>query len=260
MSFMTLFFKRAILIFFVLINSSIAGNNENETVLAEHKKLNVQVVSEIYPPYQVMNDTGELQGWAADKVKAIFDKASVDYNVKIYPWARAYQLALTQPNIFIFSLLRTAEREHLFRWIAPLCLIEFSLYRLKKRSDIKVINLEEAKKYLIAAQKGQASAEYLLRLGFEPEKNLSVSYNNDNFIQMLVFGRVDLIVLSSTYFQTLIDENSPFADKIEPVFPLSDLTRNLYLASSINSSPELIKRLEHAYHELVSHFDNTCNE
>jgi len=257
---MTLLFKRAILIFFVFINDSIAENNENETILAEHKKLNVQVISEIYPPYQVMNDKGELQGWAADKVKAIFDKASVDYNVKIYPWARAYQLALTKPNVFIFSLLRTAEREHLFRWIAPLCLIEFSFYRLIKRSDIKVNNLEEAKKYLIAAQKGQASAEYLLSLGFEPEKNLSVSYNNDNFIQMLAFGRVELIVLSSTYFQSLIDAKSPFADKIEPVFPLRGLTRNLYLASSLNSAPELIEKLNNAYHELVAQFDNTCNE
>lgn len=257
---MTVLFKRSLLILIIFISNSIAAYDENKTEISEHKMANVQVVSEIYPPYQVMNGKGELQGWAADKVKAIFYNASVDYNVKIYPWARAYQLALTEPNVFIFSLLRTDEREQLFRWIAPLCLIEFSFYRLKNRPDIQVDSLEEAKNYLIAAQKGQASAEYLLRLGFEPEKNLSVSYNNDNFIQMLAYGRVDLIVLSSTHFQSLIDANSPYANKIEPVFPLRYLTRNLYLASSINSSPELIKRLNNAYDELAPQLDNVCNE
>jgi polar amino acid transport system substrate-binding protein len=257
---MTILFKRSLLILLVFMSNSIAAYDENKMEISEHKRPNVQVVSEIYPPYQVMNDKGELQGWAADKVKTIFYNASVDYNVKIYPWARAYQLALTEPNVFIFSLLRTDEREQLFQWIAPLCLIEFSFYRLKNRPGIQVDSLTEAKNYLIAAQKGQASAEYLLRLGFEPEKHLSISYNNDNFIQMLAYGRVDLIVLSSTHFQSLIDANSPYADKIEAVFPISYLSRHLYLASSINSSPEIIKRLHNAYDELAPQFDNECNE
>ena len=257
---MTILFRRSLLICLIFISNSIAAYDENKMEISEHKKLNVQVVSEIYPPYQVMNDKGELQGWAADKVKSIFYNASVDYNVKIYPWARAYQLALTEPNVFIFSLLRTDEREQLFQWIAPLCMIKFSFYRLKNRPDIQVNSLAEAKNYLIAAQKGQASAEYLLRLGFEPEKHLSISYNNDNFIKMLAFGRVDLIVLSSTHFQSLINTKSPYTEIIEPIFPINYLTRNLYLASSVNSPPEIIKRLNNAYDELAPQFDNECNE
>ena len=255
---MTLFMKRALLIFFVFTNDCIAGNDEIKIV--EQKPLHIQVVSEIYSPYQVKNEKGELKGWAADKVKAIFQKASIDYNVKLYPWVRAYKIALTEPNVFIFSLLRIDEREHLFEWVAPLCSIEFSLYRLKNRPDIKFKSLIEAKKYLIAAQVGQASTEYLLGQGFEPEKNLSISYNNDNFIQMLAFGRVDLIVLSSTHFQSLIENNSPYANKLEPVFPMNYLTRNLYLASSLNTSPDLINRLSNAFTALSPQFDKTCNE
>jgi polar amino acid transport system substrate-binding protein len=241
------------------MNECFAANDDKQTKIKQGHP-DIQVLSEIYPPYQVLNEEGELQGWAADKVKAIFQQSSVEYNVKIYPWARAYQTALTEPNVFIFSLLRTDEREQLFRWIAPLCMIKFSFYRLKNRPDIQVNSLAEAKNYLIAAQKGQASAEYLLRLGFEPEKHLSISYNNDNFIKMLAFGRVDLIVLSSTHFQSLINTKSPYAEIIEPIFPINYLTRNLYLASSINTSQALIKRLNNAYDELVPKFDNECNE
>lgn len=256
---MTILFRRTLLICLVFMNECFAANDDKQTKIKQGHP-DIQVLSEIYPPYQVLNEEGELQGWAADKVKAIFQQSSVEYNVKIYPWARAYQTALTEPNVFIFSLLRTDEREQLFQWIAPLCMIKFSFYRLKNRPDIQVNSLAEAKNYLIAAQKGQASAEYLLRLGFEPEKHLSISYNNDNFIKMLAFGRVDLIVLSSTHFQSLINTKSPYIEIIEPIFPINYLTRNLYLASSINTSQALIKRLNNAYDELVPQFDNECNE
>jgi polar amino acid transport system substrate-binding protein len=257
---MALLFKNNLLILLVFISMDSYAYNENEAKTSEKEQPVIQVVSEIYPPYQVINEIGELEGLSADKVKLLFHRSYINYQVKIYPWARGYQLALTQPNIFIFSLLRTQERESLFRWVAPLCSIEFSFYRSKSRPDIQLNSVAEAKNYLIGAQKGQASAEYLLRLGFKAEKNLSISYNNDNFIQMLAFDRVELIVLSSTYFASLIAKNSPYADKIEPVFPINYLTRNLYLASSLNTSTDLINRLEKAYDELAPQFDHNCKE
>ncbi|MFT5388288.1 MAG: polar amino acid transport system substrate-binding protein [Candidatus Omnitrophota bacterium] len=220
----------------------------------------VQVVSEIYPPYQRLDDKGELRGWSADKVKLIFDHASIEYNVKTYPWARAYQLALIQQNTFIYSLLRTDEREALFRWIAPLCAIEFSFYRLKVRPDIKLNSISDAKNYLIAAQKGQASAEYLLSLGFESNKNLSVSYNNDNFIKMLIHGRVELIVLSLPHFQSLASINPSYADQIEAVFSMAYLNEDLYLASSLNTSTVLVEKLRNAYRTLRPKFSSTCHD
>jgi polar amino acid transport system substrate-binding protein len=257
---MTLLFKRELLVLLIFINVDSYASNENQVKTFKQESPGIQVVSEIYPPYQVINENGDLGGLSADKVKLLFHHSSIDYQVKIYPWARAYQLALTQPNIFIFSLLRTQERESLFQWVAPLCSIEFSFYRSKKRPDIQVNSLAEAKNYLIAAQKGQASAEYLLRLGFEPKKNLSISYNADNLMQMLVYDRVELIVLSSTYFASLIESNSKYVDKIEPIFPIDYLTRNLYLASSLNTSLDLINRLNISYDELAPQFDHDCKK
>jgi polar amino acid transport system substrate-binding protein len=257
---MALLFKKELLILLIFINIDSYAYNENQVKIFEKESSSIQIVSEIYPPYQVLNENGELGGLSADKVKLLFHHSSIDYQVKIYPWARAYQLALTQPNIFIFSLLRTQERESLFRWVAPLCSLAFSFYRSKKRPDIQVNSLAEAKNYLIAVQKGQASAEYLLRLGFEPEKNLSISYNADNLIQMLAFDRVELVVLSSTYFASLIESNSPYADKIEPIFPIDYLTRNLYLASSLNTTSDLINRLNISYNRLAPQFNHDCKK
>jgi len=222
--------------------------------------LSVPVVSEVYPPYQIINKEGEIKGWSTDKVNLLFTQAKIDFHIEIYPWGRAYNLALTQPNTFIFSLLRTEERESSFHWVAPLCAIEFSFYRLKTRPDIKLQSLSDAKKYLIAAQKDQASSEYLLSLGFESGKNLSISYNNDNFIQMLIHGRVELIVLSLTYFKTLISKNSPYAKEIVAIFPIDYLRKDLYLASNLNTSPIIIKKLRKAYLDLAPELDSDCHD
>ncbi len=226
----------------------------------EAGRINVQVISEIYPPYQIIDEKGELRGWSADKVKLIFTQANINYNVEIYPWLRAYELALTQSNTFIFSLLRTEERELSFQWVAKLCAIEFSFYRLNVRSDIEIKSISDAKKYLIAAQKGQASTEYLLSLGFEPGKNLSVSYNNDNFIQMLIHDRVELIVLSLPYFQSLVSNNSPYVKEIEAIFPIDYLRKDLYLAGSLKTSTALVDKLRKAYLELTPQLDPACHD
>lgn len=246
---------------FILLSAScLAIDNKptanQQTELAKLPKLNV--LSEIYPPYQIMSKEGEIYGWSADKVKRLFERANVEYSAKVYPWARAYQLALTQKNTLIYSLLRTDLREDLFHWVAPLCTIDFSFYRAKNRSDIQVNSMDDAKKYLIATQKGQASTEYLLHLGFKEDKNLSTSYNNDNFIQMLFYGRVELIVLSAPFVQSLISTKAPHINQIEAVYPIRYLRQKLYLAANLNTPPAIIQKLQKAYEELKPQFDNVC--
>jgi len=245
---------------FILINGSCLAYADKLKDKKETKLPIVNLLSEVYPPYQVMNENGELSGWSADKVKALFIHADIDHHVEVYPWVRAYQLALTQPNTLIYSLLRTDIREDSFHWVAPLCTIEFSFYRAKSRADIQINSMKDAKHYRIAAQKGQASTEYLLNLGFKDKVNLSISYKNDNFIQMLVQGRVELIVLSSPFVKSLISINSANINEIEAIYPIEYLRENLYLAASLNTSPIIIKKLQQAYQELPPEFDDVCHD
>ena len=253
---------KIILTYFLVLlftGNSLAHSDMPKNIMAAEIKT-VHIVSEIYPPYQVINEKGELRGWSADKVNLLFTRAKIDYKVDIYPWVRAYNLALTQSNTFIYSLLRTEERESSLQWVALLCPIEFSFYRLKVRSDIKLKSLSDAKNYLIAAQKGQASAEYLLSLGFEAGKNLSVSYNNDNFILMLIHDRVELIVLSLPYFKSLIASNSPYVKEIEAIFSIDYLRKDLYLATGMNTSATLVEKLRKAYLDLAPEWDSDCHD
>lgn len=248
-----------ILISYYSIANEQASKNENKNE-SETKLHKIVVLSEIYPPYQIMSKEGELSGMSADKVKALFLQAKLDYHVEIYPWARAYQIALTHPNILIFSLLRTPLREDLFQWVVPLCALNFSFYRKKSRPDIIVNSMKDAKQYLIAAQNGQASFQYLLHIGFEEGKNLSTSYNNDNFIQMMFYDRVELIVLSHSFVNSLILRNEPHINEIEAIYNIEYLQKNLYLAASLNTSKVVINKLQKAHRQLLSSFNDVCQK
>jgi polar amino acid transport system substrate-binding protein len=246
-------------IFILLCGSSLAyGDKTLASEKAELPKLTV--LTEVYPPYQIVSKDGKVYGWSADKVKTLLAQAQIDYTLDILPWIRAYKSALLKPNTLLYSLLRTDSRENSFHWVAPLCSIDFSLYRLKSRTDIEVNTIVDAKKYQIAAQKGQASTEYLLSLGFDDKRELSVSYNNDNFIQMLVHDRVELIVLSTAHVQSLILTSSPHINEIEAIFPIKYLRKNLYLAASLSTSPVILKKLQKAYDELLPQFDSACHD
>src|ERR1035437_4785529 len=39
-----------------------------------------------------------------------------NYQISLYPWARAYDMALKEPNVLIFLIARTPAREQQFKW------------------------------------------------------------------------------------------------------------------------------------------------
>src|SRR4051812_45430465 len=58
---------------------------------------------------------GKVVGPVVDVVEASLKHARVDaITVDAYPWARAYLLALREPNTVIFPIARTPERETQF--------------------------------------------------------------------------------------------------------------------------------------------------
>ena len=73
----------------------------------------VQVVTET-TLFVFMQD-GKIAGPATEVVKKTLQLAGInDYRLNIYPWARAYDMALNEPNVLIYLVARTPERETRF--------------------------------------------------------------------------------------------------------------------------------------------------
>lgn len=54
---------------------------------------------------------GELVGYSVDIVKEIQKRVGSYEQIKVLPWARAYNMALNEENIVLFSITLTEERK-----------------------------------------------------------------------------------------------------------------------------------------------------
>ena len=88
---------------------------------------------------------GELVGYSVDIVKEIQRRVGSQEQIKVLPWARAYNMALTEDNIVLFSITYTEERKNSFKWICPL-LTKRDILVARKNSGISIKSIEDAKK------------------------------------------------------------------------------------------------------------------
>ena len=77
-------------------------------------------MTEEYPPYQY-KEAGTLKGLSVDLLKLMWAKMGVpEQAIAVYPWARGYNLIQNHPNSVLFSMIRTPEREQMFKWVGPI--------------------------------------------------------------------------------------------------------------------------------------------
>lgn len=152
-----------------------------------------------FPPFAYLVDDRPA-GLSVEILRVILDELQIPDTIKIYPWARVYQITLRNKNALMFTAARTEAREDLFKWVGPIAPRRIYLYKLKRRTDIEVDSFKDAKKYVVGTIRGYAAEKTLLDRGFEVGKNIHpVSENIQNF-KKLYRGRIDLI----TSFDLLI--------------------------------------------------------
>lgn len=166
------------------------------------KAQTIRVVTETTPYSYIKGD--RVEGSATEVVEKTLQSAGqADYRVNLYPWARAYQLALSEPHVLIFLIARTPVRETQFKWAGEIMKIQYHLYRLKQRTEVAVKVLDDARHYSIGVMRDDVRQQYLQTKGFH---RLVVSAQwIDNF-NKLVNRQVDLVPLTEDDASSLCAE------------------------------------------------------
>jgi len=148
----------------------------------------MMILTEEYPPLSHSKE-GRLTGSSVEVVREILRRLNQPDKIEVLPWARAYNLLKTRPNVVLFSTTRIKEREDLFHWVGPLCIARNGFYR-KKGSAIRIDSLEDAKRVASIATYKEDAREHLLKSwGFA---NLDSSKSAKSNLKKLMSGRVDL--------------------------------------------------------------------
>ncbi|APW40488.1 hypothetical protein RD110_05445 [Rhodoferax koreense] len=206
----------------------------------------VRAVTEASPYVTLQGN--QVAGPATEVLEKTLATAGIkDFKVNIYPWARAYDMALSEPNVLIYLIARTPEREKQFHWVGEFIQVRYFLYRLKERADIAVQNLDAARNYVIGVMRDDTRHQYLTRQGFS---RLVVSAQvAENFAQLLN-RKVDMVPLSENGASTQCRQANFDCASLEKVLPLEELNTGLYMAYSLSTPPELVARTKAAFEQL----------
>jgi len=168
--------------------------------------------------------------------------------VHLYPWARAYDMALKEANVLIFLIARTPARERQFQWAGEIMKIQYHLYRLKSH-PLDIGTLEAAKAYTIGVMRDDVRQQYLRAKGFE---RLVVSAQSlDNF-RKLLRGQVDLVPLTTDDAASLCQQTGFDCANLVRVLTLDEASTGLYMAYSLQTPLDVVRRTQAAFDQLKS--------
>lgn len=210
----------------------------------------IKIVTEHWPPFQVVEKGKNIDGFSVKIVQEMLKETGVKARIKAYPWPRAYNMALKDKNVLIFSITRTEEREALFKWVGPIIGLGDSLWKLKSRKDISLNSLDDAKRYKIGVPRDDNQHQFLKQKGFKDTKHLKLLRRWDQTIQMLYKGRVDLIMGSELPIAYRVKGLKLDSSKLEQAYEIGQQWGDLSIAFSKSTSDELVQQFRTALEKI----------
>ena len=204
------------------------------------------ILTENLPPLNYLKD-GELVGPSIEIVKEIQRRVGSHDKIQVYPWARAYKMALEDENVVLFGTTHTKAREEKFKWIGPLA-TKRDILVAKKSSGIRISNLNDAKKVSRIGTLRDDTRELLLKShGFT---NLEPVSDEQLNAQKLVLGRIDLWAYKIPGLRTVCELAGVDPNDFIEVYHLRKI--DVSIAFSKKTSDSIVQKWEKAFDEMLA--------
>jgi len=229
---------KVILIFLLISLNSVASEE-------------IKVVTEHFPPYQIVKEGKPVSGSSVEFIEALLKEVNIDTKIEVYPWARAYSMAITYPNVLIFSISRTPERESLFHWIGALDAMCNHLWALKKNNSIKITSIDDAREHIVGVPRDDTVHHYLKKHGFRDSDNLYIANTREQAVKMLFSGRVELLMGAELLIKQRVNHLGFDFNHLKNVFTLPVINNNrLSIAFSKSTPTSLVLKFQKAFKKL----------
>ena len=166
--------------------------------------------------------------------------------IQVYPWARAYKMALEEENVVLFGMTYTQDRSELFNWVGPLA-TKRDILLARKDAPFVIKSLEDAKKVeRIGTLRDDVRGKMLEKMGFT---NLEPVSDEQHNAQKLALGRIDLWAYKKPGFRTVCE-----LAEVEPELfvEVAHLKKSeLMIAFSKKTPDEIVARWQKAFDEMV---------
>ena len=201
------------------------------------------VVTEIQPPWQT--DNGRyVGGIATEVVEATLREADIEAEIQIYPWTRAYRIALKKPNVLIYSMIRNPVREPLFKWVGVIGSVSVYFYRTAKRADIRLDRVDAARRYLTIVPRDDFRHQFLVEKGFKKGRSIHLVNRQEQALRMLYAGRGDLILSDELTLAYELRQFKLDPEKLEKTIHIPEMSFDFEMACSKQTPDSLVNKLK----------------
>ncbi|MDD3051578.1 MAG: ABC transporter substrate-binding protein [Candidatus Cloacimonetes bacterium] len=252
------FFKIAIPSFVILC---IAGLFVFKTIYKKEMRVDSLTfyMEDMFPFQYSVN--GEMKGVCHEIVMELCRRLGFKPVIYIYEWEKAHAKALSDEGSCLFSAARIPSREEKFWWVGPIIDYDIAVYKLKKRSDIKIKLVDDLNKYKLLL-KGDLFYDTIVlkQKGVKNFEKIEDSINDKSLFALneLFSESTDLIALSQLQAEAMCDYAGYNYSDLEIVYEHQDLNTSLYLVLNKEIEEKIAEKYCEAFEEMAS--DGTLRE
>jgi polar amino acid transport system substrate-binding protein len=201
----------------------------------------LQWVAGNLPPFALDSPAGS-RGFAHDLAMAMAQRLGRPQEVTYVPWARAVRMAEQGPNVGVFPLARTPDREANFQWLVPLMTVRYGLYTLATESRLE---LEQLRPLRVGVLRGSPIAANLRAERF---KTIIEAKDYRDLLRLLRARTLDAVYAGTPMLEAAMDEYG----QARPLFVLQTTLgeATLYMAASLHADAAETQRWVAAYRQL----------
>ena len=194
------------------------------------------IYTEVSPPDQFLDAAGKPAGFAVEVVQEIQKRIGNSDPIEFVPWVRGYREIQAKPNVVLFTMARSADRDPLFEWVGPLRESNY-LFFVKADSKLVIKSLEDAKKLqAVGVYKEDMRDLYLTKAGFT---NLDRSLDESVMMKKLMAGRIDAMAFSREAIKEITSATGFQPSDLRETF--SFLKLQIYIAFSKATNAQIVK-------------------
>ncbi len=197
------------------------------------------ILTEEWKPVS-FSENGKVKGLGVEVVQEIIKRLDSREKIQVLPWARAWELFMKRPNVVLFTMTRTDEREKLFTMIGPVAIGTTNFYSKKDR-NIKISTLDDARKVdRIGVYRSAVEEQILTGKNFT---NLDATALPVLSAKKLMTGRIDLWCNANLTAASILEDAGFSIDDVVNVFTISE--NHLYIALSRGTDEKIVRQWLH---------------
>lgn len=196
-----------------------------------------------FPPYEMRNAEGELQGFHIELIKIISEKINISPRYVTLPWRRGlFEMGQGRADAML-AVIKTPERERYLLFLEgnSLTHVVDSICVLSKHPIVKTYNgnLKQLKSNSIGLVKGYRYADEIEGADFL--NKLYLAKDDRQLLKLLLLGRIDVAVVER-HVALYMAKEQDVLDQIVCLEPSYDMGKEYIVFSKVRHKKELAEK------------------